>query len=433
VIQEALIERGGVDIPTIGPRDVNIACIVRDQRKSRTQKLIIYDFSIEAELNAIEACEKMRARSTKAELEINIVYRLKVDRSKSASRSVPLETPHRLRESRTYRPGTTPVSEDTFVQDGSPRASTRRTRTNEHLEVQEIRRGIRQSSSMAAREERIDAQRTIASYENDITKRWRCNRDQCPNYLRFCFVIGFSDPPRHYNLPDSEIKRWATIMRSAGQGDVDHPPELIYEAILRPGTCEEVAAKKKATAAQTGGQSRGQSGGGSVMSDLTGVLTVQVLDRVSERLLQSAPSITPSVAPVPVQASPPAHRELSSSPIRQCEDADIIKDFFTWIVAKQTNPTQIELWQSAARIVPSYGWTLRELKKMKTVEPLCNEAVAAGIRAPIARQFREKLAQYKALIKADTNQRLAAMRDGVAATVIAEVTRTATVEREREQ
>lgn len=395
-IRDALVERGDVDIDGIGPRDVNIACVVRDQRKRGTQKLILHDLSVEAEFSIIEVCDKMRiATKNKAVLQVDIPYRLQVDRSRN--QPMPSAAPHRSREGN-CRPGT-PVSEATFVQDGSLR-----TRTNEQL-AGGTRPGIQQPSAMTAR----DVRRHPAT-EAALMMRWRCTRDQCPNYRGLCFVAG-SSPPRHYNIPDAEIKRWAILVR-AGQGSLSHPPELVHEAIVRPGACEEAESRRRAN----GAASTARPSGGQSISDLTGVLAAHVLDNVSRLLENAAPSAS---APAVSMAT----RQWSKGAIQEDDGAEIVCDFLAWMVAKQTDPIRHEVWRSTSNIVRSNCWTLRELKDMKMEPSLSEEAVEAGIKAPIARQFRDRLAEFRGLIKRDTNARIAAMSDEVAAIAIAEATR----------
>jgi hypothetical protein len=118
-----------------------------------------------------------------------------------------------------------------------------------------------------------------------------------------------------------------------------------------------------------------------------------------------------------------ATRQWSKGAIQEDDGAEIVCDFLAWMVAKQTDPIRHEVWRSTSNIVRSNCWTLRELKDMKMEPSLSEEAVEAGIKAPIARQFRDRLAEFRGLIKRDTNARIAAMSDEVAAIAIAEATR----------
>ena len=81
------------------------------------------------------------------------------------------------------------------------------------------------------------------------------------------------------------------------------------------------------------------------------------------------------------------------------------------MIAEQTVPIRITLWQNVRDIVLQAGWTVDDLKEMKTSELARAKAKIEGIKGPIARQFRDRISEFKKLLKEKHELAIAVMLD----------------------
>jgi hypothetical protein len=83
------------------------------------------------------------------------------------------------------------------------------------------------------------------------------------------------------------------------------------------------------------------------------------------------------------------------------------------MIAEQTVPIRVTLWRNVRDIVLQSGWTVDDLKEMKTSESARAEAEVEGIKGPIARQFRDRISEFKKLLREKHELAVAAILDEV--------------------
>jgi hypothetical protein len=105
------------------------------------------------------------------------------------------------------------------------------------------------------------------------------------------------------------------------------------------------------------------------------------------------------VAPTTISAPTTQYQASSPPEINEEDDSSIIAGFFAWKIQRVTVPATQQLWRDAQSIVEDTGWSLKDLREM-TGGSLLEEAIEAGIKGPIARNFRPSLKAYIAVQKA---------------------------------
>jgi hypothetical protein len=196
-----------VDIDTLPDQAINIHGIVKDSSaKVRRETEVVKDLGPITEIMLMDHCDEMHRKiHRRAKVGLEIVYRVIYYKPASVAR----ETPRQSYQRAPYRPGSTPVSEATFLERGSSPSApigrrTRELRDNADARTETVRRG--------------------AKVELELKNRWTCPDENCINFRRWCWI---SRPGDHYPIDEVKIGRWTNQVKSGSGTLLEIPQDLL--------------------------------------------------------------------------------------------------------------------------------------------------------------------------------------------------------------
>jgi hypothetical protein len=322
-----------VDIDSLAPGAVAIHCFIQDSSTNpRKATQLIRDFPRIFEDQVLDCCDEMHEKiSSRATVELDIVYRVVYEKP-----IAPASVARPTESPRQSRPRSSARSGTTPISEANfrERGSFPMT-TGRRARTTELHDNA---------EIRTEAIRQGAASELDLKNRWLCRDAACTNQGRWCWTPS---PAYHYPMDEVEIGQWSSQIR-AGTASISHIP---------PSLAVHLAEKGPAAA------------------HLLELLTATTATTLAERASHSLPQYF--------------------SPLRDANDCDVIIRFFAWMIAQQSGPVRVALWENTRDIVLRTGWTLRDLKDMNPSEAIRAEAIAEGIKAPVARQFQDRLREFR--------------------------------------
>jgi hypothetical protein len=258
----------------------------------------------------------------------------------------------------------------------------RRSRTTTHMETREDQREIDRRAMVTL---------------NDLEKRYICEADDCLRQGRHCWA-HLNNPARHYPVERAQFQSWA-IKINQGRATIEQPHWELQERLVKGGDVRERQARSKTKVKEK------EEGNQSSWNDILEMTKVQIASQMASNMSIQQAQLLRREEPnyLQVRDQRPVFTGLqrlpSSSPIRDIDDAELIRQFFEWKVQRlDMDPIAQENWLETSRIVRQAGWSLKDLKAMEIEESKQHiEALQADIKAPIARQFRRELERFRKL------------------------------------
>jgi hypothetical protein len=399
-----------------------IKCSIRDiSTKAHSKELIIDDFGNSAQDIVIDACDSFLQVKPKSQIRLSIEWRITIN----------VKERDRLRKQAI---ASDPASQSSITYDEPPNTS------NQHGQSR------RASNLLHSRQVQVDAAAAAGSGAHRLRTRWRCRDGSCRNEHGTCYIDPTDPTNSHYTLDHTDIEQWA-IKMNVSQATIEEPHAKLYSYLKAKGPftgggyknpaehASKVSTKQQLLQVETGIQGLIQMQTTQLQMTMTQSIQDNIyrdqqrrerLDREEERrqkeeerrlkdeedeivatqlrrnqlgsLHQPNRSVQLIMA---TQERAIGGGIRQSSPISTTDDdANIIKSFFDWKIAKINDEDVVIEFKRVYSIVVKCQWGIADLRAMSDTKSLeYREATEAGIQPARCRRFREELRAFKAYVR----------------------------------